>query len=476
MDRVESLAVEMNQSEHATSSGRAGDGNVKIRKGLDLPIAGSPGTNIEDGPSIASCAVIGTDYIGLKPKMLVEDGEVVSLGQPLFADKRFDGVVLTAPAGGRLQAINRGPRRILESVVIAIDEKADEISFGVYDSKKIEGLAVDAIKEILLKSGLWPSFRTRPYSKTPDPKTTPAAIFVTAIDTRPLAADPSVIIKDAAEDYAAGLKLVAKLTEGRTYVCHGPGADLPEVDVGTVQHAAFSGPHPAGLVGTHIHFLDPVHAEKTIWHLGYQDVIAIGRLFRTGKLPTERVVAVSGPAAAKPGLLRTRIGAFVPDLIGNAGTNTDGDVRIISGDVLNGHTAADTYGFLGRFHQQVTLLPEGNQREAFGWIIPSARKFATANVHLSSLFGLDKVKLNTSLQGSPRAMVPVGLFEDMMPLDILATQLLRALLVMDTDEAQALGALELDEEDLALCSYVCMSKYEYGMALRACLDKIEAEG
>lgn len=469
------MATEVKQIERGASAGQTG-GSFQIKRGLDLPLAGAPGQSIEDGAEIASAAVIGTDFIGLKPKMLVEEGDVVSLGQPLFADKRFEGVVLTAPAGGRVQAINRGPRRVLESVVIAIDEQADAVSFGDHDAKTIDGLAVDAIKETLLESGLWPSFRTRPYSKIPDPKTTPAAIFVTAIDTRPLAADPSAIIKDAGEDYASGLKLVAKLTEGKTYVCHGPGADLPAVDVGTVQHAAFSGPHPAGLVGTHIHFLDPVHAEKTVWHLGYQDVIAIGRLFRTGRLPTERVIAVSGPAASKPSLRRTRVGAYIPDLIGNGAINDDGDLRIISGDVLNGHTAAGTFGFLGRYHQQVTLMPEGNQREAFGWVIPSARKFATANVHLSSLFGLDKVRLNTSLQGSPRAMVPIGLFEDVMPLDILATQLLRALLVMDTDEAQALGALELDEEDLALCAYVCMSKYEYGMALRACLDKIEAEG
>ena len=462
------------QQRLSTGAGRLAD--FKVKKGLDLPITGAPGASIDDGPEIASCAVIGTDTIGLKPKMLVEEGEVVSLGQPLFADKRFEGVVMTAPAGGRVQAINRGPRRILESVVIAIDETKEALSFGEHDGRKIEALAAEDVKETLLKSGLWPYLRTRPYSKIPDPTTTPAAIFVTAIDTRPLAADPAVIIADAAEDFASGLTLVAKLTEGSTYVCQGAGADLPEVDVGNVRYATFSGPHPAGLVGTHIHFLDPVHAEKTVWYLGYQDVIAIGRLFRTGQLPTERIIAVSGSAAARPALLRTRVGAYIPDLIGDGATKDDGDVRVISGDVLNGHAAVGTYSFLGRFHQQVTLVPEGNQREAFGWVIPSVRKFSTANVHLSSLFGLDKVKLTTSLQGSPRAMVPIGLFEDVMPLDILATQLLRALLVMDTDEAQALGALELDEEDLALCSYVCMSKYEYGVALRACLDKIEAEG
>ena len=466
----------MEQSERKASPGLSGGRSFDIRKGLDLPIEGRPSGGIEDGPAIASCAVIGTDTIGLKPKMLVEEGQAVSLGQPLFADKRFDSVVLTAPAGGRVEAINRGPRRILESVVIAIDEKADTISFGEHDAKKIDGLEADTVKEVLLKSGLWPSLRTRPYSKIPDPKTAPAAIFVTAMDTRPLAADPTVIIADATEDFSNGLKLIAKLTGGKTYVCHAPGADLPAVDIGDLSYASFSGIHPAGLVGTHIHFLDPVSAEKTVWHLGYQDVIAIGRLFHTGKLPTERVVAVSGPAASTPALFRTRVGAHIPDLIRDSVAKNDRDVRIISGDVLNGHTATDAYSFLGRFHQQVTLMPEGNQREAFGWIIPSLKKFATANVHLSSLFGLDKIKLNTSLQGSPRAMVPIGLFEDVMPMDMLATQLLRALLVMDTDDAQALGALELDEEDLALCSYVCMSKYEYGMALRACLDKIEAEG
>jgi Na+-transporting NADH:ubiquinone oxidoreductase subunit A len=200
-------------------------------------------------------------------------------------------------------------------------------------------------------------------------------------------------------------------------------------------------------------------------------------LFRTGQLSTERVVAISGPETGKPRLVKTRQGASIADVIDGEASSQDGaNVRIISGDVLTGRTASGALAFVGRFHDQITLMPEGDQREFFGWIIPSVSKFATAKVHLSSMLGLDKVRLNTSLQGSPRAMVPIGLFEDVMPLDILPTQILRALLVMDTDEAQALGALELDEEDVALCSYVCMSKYEYGMALRVCLDKIEAEG
>ena len=362
-------------------------------------------------------------------------------------------------------------------MVIEIDDAAEAESFDRCDADEIAELPAERVKENLLRCGLWPSFRTRPYSKIPAPETTPAAIFVSAMDTRPLSGDPAVVIEDASDDFLNGVKLVARLTEGATYVCHRAGAALPDASGERIRFAAFDGPHPAGLPGTHIHFLDPVHAEKTVWHVGYQDVIAIGRLFRTGRLPTERVIAISGPSAKTPRLVRTRVGASIPDVLGGVAPADDGqDVRVISGDVLTGRTATGPLTFLGHFHNQITLMPEGNQREVFGWIIPSARKFATAKVHLSSLFGLDKVKLNTSLQGSPRAMVPIGLYEDVMPLDILATQLLRALLVMDTDEAQALGALELDEEDLALCSYVCMSKYEYGMALRACLDKIEAEG
>lgn len=470
--------MSMQRSEHDAGAGTVGGRvDIEIRKGLDLPITGAPDLSIEEGPAAASCAVIGTDYIGLKPKMLVEEGDTVSLGQPLFADKRFDGVVVTAPAGGRVQAINRGARRVLESVVIEIDEGADAVTFDQLGNGEVADPPADTVKENLLRSGLWASFRTRPYSKIPAPDTTPSAIFVTAMDTRPLSGDPAVVIAEASDDFADGARLVARLTEGTTYICHEAGADIPKVADGQIRYAAFDGPHPAGLAGTHIHFLDPVHAEKTVWHIGYQDVIAIGRLFRTGRLPTERIIAVSGPAARKPRLVRTRMGASIPGVIdGEAAANDGEDVRIISGDLLTGRTAAGPLAFLGRFHDQITLMPEGNQREFFGWIIPSVRKFATANVHLSSLFGLDKVRLNTSLQGSPRAMVPVGLYEDVMPLDILPTQLLRALLVMDTDEAQALGALELDEEDIALCSYVCMSKYEYGMALRACLDKIEAEG
>ena len=452
-----------------------GDLSFRIKKGLDLPITGAPDQQIEDGPGVTSCAVVGADYLDLKAKVLVAEGERVRLGQPLFADRRFEGVFYTAPGGGTVRAINRGQRRVLQSIVIDLDESEDPIAYAQHDGAAIAGLDRDQVKEGLLTSGLWPTLRTRPYSKVPDPTSIPAAIFVTAMDSGPLAPDAAVVVGEAPEDFANGVRLLAKLTDGTLYVCARAGANIPNVAGDNVKSATFEGPHPAGLAGTHIHLLDPVHAEKTVWHVSYQDAMAIGELFRTGLLPTGRVISLAGPAAKRPRLLRTRVGAAVGPLLEDEVEGSK--VRVIAGNVLTGRAASGPFGFLGRFHQQITLLPEGGERELFGWLIPSMRKFATANVHLSSFFR-DKLKfpLNTNLNGSPRALIPVGLYEDVMPLDILATQLLRALLVMDTEEAQSLGCLELDEEDLALCSYICMSKYEYGMALRANLEKIEAEG
>lgn len=440
-----------------------------------MPIDGAPqGEGIETAAEVAACAVLAADFVGLKPRMLVEEGDKVALGQPLFEDKRFEGVVFTAPAAGQVRAINRGARRVLQSVVIQIEKRDDAVEFQSVSGDALTGLNREDVVKNLLASGLWTSLRTRPYSKVPDPATAPSAIFVTAIDTRPLAGDPTAVIAAASKDFANGVAILSKLTEGTTHVVHQTGAELPALNGANVVISSFNGPHPAGLVGTHIHFLDPVAGNKTVWHIGYQDAIAVGELFRTGRLPTTKVVAIAGPAAANPRLVRTRRGASLAELV-HGESNSD-NLRVISGDVLSGMHAHGAFNYLGSFDNQITLLPEGNHRDFFGWIIPSSRKFATAKVHLSSLLGLDKIKFHTNLNGSPRAMIPIGLYEDVMPMDILATQLLRAILVSDTDVAQQLGALELDEEDLALCSYVCMSKYEYGLALRVNLDKIEAEG
>lgn len=446
----------------------------KIRKGLDLPINGAPQQTIEAAPQVGSVAVLGHDYVGMKPTMLVAEGDRVKLGQPLFEDKKNPGVIYTSPGAGEITAINRGHKRVLQSVVIKLDGEEEE-TFESFDSAGLDGLDREAIQGNLLNSGLWTALRTRPYSKVPVPGTAPRSIFVTAMDSNPLAADPELVIKEDPENFVQGLKLLSGLTDGKVYVCKAPDATIPVTGVAKAVVAEFEGPHPAGLAGTHIHMLEPVSAHGMVWTIGYQDVMAIGRLFTTGRLPTERVIALSGPVVKTPRLLRTRLGASVNDLI--KGELQDVDARAISGSVFNGRRAAGWASYLGRYHNMITVLPELVEREFMGWVSPGKNKFSKNNVFLSSLNrGRQTFDFSTSQNGSPRAMVPIGNYEEVMPLDILPTQLLRALLVRDTDNAQALGALELDEEDLALCTFVCVGKYDFGPVLRANLEQIEIEG
>jgi Na+-transporting NADH:ubiquinone oxidoreductase subunit A len=293
------------------------------------------------------------------------------------------------------------------------------------------------------------------------------------MDTNPLAADPATVIASDPEAFQRGLLLVAKLVDGPVYVCTAPGADIDVPGAEQFRSAVFEGPHPAGLVGTHIHFLEPVSEGRTVWHIGYQDVMAVGRLFVTGRLPVERVVALGGPMVREPRLLATRLGAHTNELI--TGELEKGNVRVISGSVLSGHRAAGWAAYLGRYDTQISVLPEGNPREFLAFIRPGFGKFSVARAYAGKLFGKD-YRFTTSQNGSPRAMVSIGSFEQVMPLDILPTPLLKALLVRDTETARELGCLELDEEDLALCSFVCNGKYEYGPHLRKNLHEIEVNG
>lgn len=445
-----------------------------IKKGLDLPISGKPEQKIEDGHAVKSVAVLGTDFVGMKPTMLVSEGDTVKLGQVLFSDKKNPGVNFTAPGAGVIKAINRGEKRVLQSVVIQLKGSA-HVDFAKYPAAELANLTADKIKENLLASGLWTSLRTRPYGKIPAVDSTPNSIFVTAIDTAPLAADPAVIIKERADDFVNGLTVIAKLTAGKTYVCKATGAIVP-IGNAPVQVAEFSGPHPAGLPSTHIHLIDPVNINKFVWHLDYQAVIAIGALFTTGKLNVERVVALAGPVVKNPRLVKTRVGANLEDL--TTGELEEGENRIISGSVLYGQQAKDWAAYLGAYSNQVSVIKEGRERELFGWIVPGKNKYSALNVYTSSrdrqsgrLFPLTSTK-----NGSNRAIVPVGIYEAVMPLDILPTALLKSLVVGDSDQAQLLGCLELNEEDLALCTFVDPGKHDFAPVLRVNLTKIEKEG
>jgi Na+-transporting NADH:ubiquinone oxidoreductase subunit A len=413
---------------------------IPIRRGFDIAVSGAPRQVIEDGAEVTSVALLGADFPEVRPALSVEVGDRVTAGQTLFVDRRRPEIAFTSPAAGAIAAIGRGRRRALDSLVI--DLAGDGAEFFAASP---EALSRDGIQELLLKSGLWPAFRTRPFGRIPDPEAVPDSIFITAMDTNPLAADAAVVLESHAEPFRAGLDVLLLLTAGPVFVCQSPGPALADESKERIRCVRFGGPHPAGLPGTHIHHLAPVGGGRVVWHVGYQDVIAIGHLLATGRLWTERVVALTGPGVRDPRLVRTRIGANLDDL--TEGEIGDGDFRIVSGSALSGREA----GFLGRHHTQVSVLPA--VRETMRLTI------------LSRLFGNGR--------DVPPPLIPLAAFERAMALDILPVPLLRALSVGDAETAERLGCLELIEEDMALLSHVCASKADYGALLRSVLDDLE---
>ncbi len=445
-----------------------------IKQGLDLPITGAPEQRIAVAKHVRHVALIGDDYVGMKPTMLVGEGDTVRQGQPVFEDKKTPGVLFVAPASGKVVEINRGAKRKFESLVIEVDGD-DRVEYEGVRGADPAALGRDGVEKHLIASGLWTAFRTRPFGKVPVPGTSPSSIFVQAIDTNPLAADPVVAMANRKEQFSLGLVAIKQLTAGKVFVCKSEGAQIPGASTNGVQIESFAGPHPAGLVGTHIHFLDPVGPTKTVWYINYQDVCAIGSLLQTGTLDTQRVISLGGPLVKQPRLLETRLGVDVAELV--EGETQDGvEQRVVSGSVLSGRIAAGRVRFLGRYHNQVSVLAEGHQREFLGWQGPGFDKYSVSRVYASAGMPGKKFAMTTTTHGSERAMVPLGTYEQVMPLDILPTQLLRSLIYRDTDEAQQLGALELEEEDLALCTFVCPGKYEYSSLLRESLATIEREG
>jgi len=447
-------------------------GLIKIKKGLNIPIVGEPKQVIGKSCHPKRVALMGYDYIGLKPKIEVSVGDSVKLGQNLFFDKKMPGVMYTSPGTGKVISINRGERRVFESIVIDLEGK-EEMTFDPYDKDRLDKLDRGKVKSLLIESGLWTSLRARPFSKVANPEITPHSIFITVMDTNPLAPSIEIILQGKTEPFNDGLKVISKLTDGKVFLCKAPDLNIHCDAIAGLSIEEFTGPHPTGNVGTHIHFLDPAGLKKTVWHINVQDVIAIGKLFTSGRIPVERIISLAGPSVKNPKLLKTRIGASIEEIID--GELKQGENRVISGSVLSGRRASGVLGFLGRYHQQVSVLPEGRNREFLGWMGPGLNKFSIKNIFLSKLFKHKTFTFTTSLHGGKRAIVPIGSYEKVVPLDILPTFLLRSLIVDDIEEAEKLGCLELDEEDLALCSFVSPSKIEYGSILRRNLTLIEKE-
>jgi len=479
-------------SRSVRSDAATGRVQVRVRRGLDLDLPGAPAADgaLERAATVSSVAVLGDDAPGVRVEMRVSEGERVRLGQTLFVDRRRPQIRFTAPGAGVVAAVTRGHRRRLEAVVIRLEAHAR----GAATEEPAErfdvpgGFAGDVppretVRELLLASGLWTALRTRPFSRIPDPapEHAPRSIFVTALESDPLAPDAQrVIALQGAEDFARGVAALAALTDGPVRVCVRPGAAPPLPDgsaAARVQVAEFAGPHPAGLPGTHIHFLDPVGPGRTVWHVSYPDVLALGRLLATGRLPVERVVALTGPSMARPRLVRTRAGASTGALL--FGELRGEPCRVVSGSVLSGRAARGHTAFLGRSHTQVCALPERPEHRRGGWIAPGRGGRPRRVLRLWRRPRRPEAAApggwTTSLGGRRDAFHPLPRLERGMPLDLPVGPLLRALLTGDADAARELGALELAEEDLALVSFLCPAKLDHGALLRGVLDELEKE-
>lgn len=452
------------------------DTTLRIRNGLNLPMKGRPQQAVHAGPAIDHVALCGPDYAGLKPRLLVSEGDEVGLGQPLFVDKSDPEVPYVSPGRGTITAIHRGARRVLESVVVRLGNSSiEDRVFEPLRDENFTGLDRAQAVDRLQQSGLWTQFRTRPFNRVPMSGTLPDAVFVTAIDTRPLAANPVFIVAGHEQAFADGLRVLRLLPSERVFLCTAPDWTISLPLIENVHHAEFSGPHPAGLVGTHMHFLYPVGRERTAWHIGYQDVIAIGRLFREGIIDTRKVVALGGEGVMNPRLVESRRGASVAQLLEGEIENPDIS-RVIAGSVLGGRTASGGLAFLGCYQNQVSVISEGLDRHFLGWTGLLPRRYSAARTFLRMSGHKNRLFMSSSQNGRYSGMLPTRAFEKVLPLDILPSPLLRALLVKDTDQAQALGCLELAEEDLALCSFVCPAKNDYATALRLNLAQIEKDG
>lgn len=443
---------------------------TKIKKGLNINMIGEAEKTIKDLVT-DQFAIKPTDFIGVFPKLKVNEGDSVQAGSPLFIDKYRDNIVFTSPVSGKVKEIKRGPKRILLEVKIEADGKNEAIDFKAESPAKLK--REEVIKK-LLDSGVWPMIRQRPYSVIANPNDQPKSIFISTFDTAPLAPDNDLIVHGNGEAFQAGIDALAKLTNGKIHLNVDANATHSKVFTNSkgVQINQFSGPHPAGNVGVQINKIDPINKGDVVWYCYPQDVLTIGRLFLTGKYDATRVVAITGSEIKKPAYVKTKIGAAVEALVKD--NTTDVFKRLISGNVLTG-TKVELDGYLSFYHTQLTAIPEGNYHEMFGWALPGFDKFSLSRSFPSFLFKNKKYKLDTNYHGGERALVMTGIYEKVFPFDIYPLQLLKAIIVEDIDLMENLGIYEVDEEDFALCEVVDTSKTNMQEIVRKGLDLMRKE-
>lgn len=458
---------------------------IKIKKGLDLPIGGEAAQTISDALDIRRYAVKPTDFVGLTPKLLVQEGDTVNAGSPLFCEKKDTRICFTSPVSGTVSAIVRGDKRALLAVVVEANGESAATK-ATTDLSNAEN-----IKKAMLETGIWTALRQRPFGTVASPDAQPKAIFVSAFDSAPLAPNYDFVLQSRANEFAKGLEVLSKLTAGKVHVCFRPGQRLEKesAQVSNVATHTVTGPHPAGNIGTQIAAIDPINKGDVVWTMNPQDVANLGHLALTGEYRPERTIAVAGPMVNNPRYYRILAGACMEQILGNTQfkANTEGTgFRYISGNVLTG-TQIDANGFIGAYDSMISILPEGDHYDFMGWLAPNFKKFSFSRTFLSAFrcaksnkAAVEKCsctapKFDTNLHGGVRPFIFTGFFEQVFPMDIYPLQLIKACIVGDIELMENLGIYEVEPEDFALCEFIDVSKTEIQTIIRQALEQLRKE-
>lgn len=442
---------------------------IKIKKGLNISMLGAAEKIIKKANQAEYYAVKPTDFKGIRPKLVVKTGDKVKAGTPLFYDKFQPEVQFTSPVSGEVTAINRGERRVIQEVVVRADATIEYEEFQLGDSTN---LSKEEIVAFLQQSGLWPAIRQRPYSTIANPNDSPKAIFISAFDSAPLAPDMDYVAKEYTDYFQKGIDVLSKLTDGIIHL--NINADYPAAEAFTkakgVQINKFTGPHPSGNVGVQINKIDPINKGEIVWYTYPQEIITIGRLFDKGIYDATKIIALAGSEVNNPQYYKIINGASIKNLI----DENESELRYISGNVLTGSKISDD-GFVGYYDNQITVIPEGKYYEFFGWATPGFKKYTASRALLSWLIPGKKYRLDTNIHGGQRAFVMTHEYDKVFPMDIYPVQLIKSIMVEDIDKMEQLGIYEVDEEDFALCEYVCTSKIEVQSIIRTGLDLMRKE-
>ncbi len=448
---------------------------IKIKKGFDINLKGKADKNIGDFAKSEMYAVKPSDFIHVsRPKLEVAEGDKVKAGDPIFFDKVQETVKFLSPVSGEVTEIIRGEKRRLLEIRIKADGADSYAEFKKYSTSDIAGISKDEALNNMCAGGVWPHIIQRPYAVVANPADTPKAIHISSFDSAPLSCDLGFALKDDKENFQAGLDILKKFTNGVVHLNVHTDAEVSPVFEHTngTQLNKFSGPHPAGNVGVQIHHLDPINKGDVVWTVAPYGVAQIGKLFLEGKYDASKIVSVAGSSIVKPRYAKIISGANVSTLL--ADNVSEDNVRVISGDVLTGQTIAND-GYIGFYDNEICVIPEGNEAEFFGWILPTAKKLSFHRaIGLMSFMGGKKkeYEINTNLKGEERAFVQSGAFEKVVPMDIYPTYLIKAILAQDYEEMEALGIYEIAEEDFALCEFIDVSKNDIQNIVREGIEML----